>query len=425
MSTAVLSISSLLLVKKGARAGILLFPSVDSAFLTTYFARGTITGQNQNLSRGLEKSLMKITVTKSDLTNAISIVSKAVSTKSTMTILECILIDARGQDIRLLGNDMELGIETVIPGTMEEKGMIAVDAAIFSAIVRKLPEEEVHLNVVGETIGIRCGKARFTIPGRDGRDFTRLPEIDKVDGINVSEYTLRDLINKTIFSISDNDSNKMMTGELLEIQDGFLKLVSLDGHRISIRRVELNGSYNNRRVVIPGKTMSDISKILGGDMEKQVSIFFTPKHVLFEFDSTTVVSRLIDGEYFRIEQMLSSDYETKITVNRREILDCIDRATLLVKEGDKKPIILSLSEGNVEIKIRTTLGSMDEVVECTRTGRDMMIGFNPKFLVDALRAIEDEEVDIYFVNPKAPCFIRDAGENYNYVVLPVNFTTVD
>lgn len=368
---------------------------------------------------------MKITVNKTNLASAINIVSKAVATKTTMTILQCILVDARGQNIRLLGNDTELGIETIIPGDVEEKGMIAVDAAIFSAIVRKLPEEEVHINVIGDTIGIRCGKARFTIPGRDGREFTGLPEIEKNDGINVSEYTLRDIIARTIFSISDNDSNKMMTGELMEIQDGFLKLVSLDGHRISIRRVELNGSYNNRRVVIPGKTLSDISKILGDDMEKQVSIFFSSKHVLFEFGTTTVVSRLIDGEYFRIEQMLSSDYETKVTVNRKEILDCIDRTTLLVKEGDKKPILLSLTDESIEIKIRTTLGSMDEMVECRKTGKDMLIGFNPKFMIDALRAIDDEEIDLYFVNPKAPCFIRDSGENYNYVVLPVNFTTVD
>lgn len=178
-------------------------------------------------------------------------------------------------------------------------------------------------------------------------------------------------------------------------------------------------------MIVPGKTLSDVSKILGDDTDKQVSIFFTDKHVLFEFDSTTVVSRLIDGEYFRIDQMISSDYETKITVNRKEILDCIDRATLLVKEGDKKPIIMLISDGVIEIKINTTLGRMDEMIAASKSGRDMTIGFNPRFLLDAFRAIDDEEIDIYFVNPKAPCFIRDAAETYNYVVLPVNFTTID
>ena len=298
---------------------------------------------------------MKITVSKADLANGINIVSKAVSNKTTMPILECILLEAGAEGIRLLGNDMELGIETVIPGRIDQKGLIAVDTNIFSSIIRKFPDGDVDISTENESVEIKSGKINFNIPG-----------IDRIDGINVSEFTLRDIITKTIFSISDNDSNKMMTGELMEVEDGNLRLVSLDGHRISIRRVELNGSYNNHRVIVPGKTLSDVSKILGDDTDKQVSIFFTDKHVLFEFDSTTVVSRLIDGEYFRIDQMISSDYETKITVNRQEILGCIDRATLLVKEGDKKPIIMLISDGVIEIKINTTLGRTVLYPRCCR-----------------------------------------------------------
>ncbi|WP_130838451.1 DNA polymerase III subunit beta [Lachnoclostridium sp. Marseille-P6806] len=367
---------------------------------------------------------MKILCEKKELVNAITIVSKAVPTRTTMTILECILIDAAAQKITLIANDTELGIQTSIQGTIEEKGMIAIDAGVFSGIVRKLPDETVSITASGERVTIVCGKAKFEIGGRDGREFTRLPELEKNNGINITEFTLRDIINKTIFSISDNDSNKLMTGELMELKQNVLKLVSLDGHRISIRKVELAGSYSDRRLVIPGKTLGEIAKILGGDMEKQVSVFFTDKHVLFEFDETVVVSRLIEGEYFRIDQMLSSDYETRITINRRELLDCIDRATLLIKEGDKKPIILSASEENLEIRISTAIGSMDENIEISMEGREIMIGFNPRFMIDALRAIDDEEIDIYFMNPKAPCFIRNAEESYNYVILPVNFTTV-
>lgn len=367
---------------------------------------------------------MKIYCEKNELMSAISTVSKAVPVRTTMPILECILIEAAGGRIVLTANDTELGIQTTVRGNVEEKGMTAINASVFSGIVRKLPDDVVELTAAGEKVTIRCGKAKFEIGGMNGREFTRLPDIEKNDGINVTEFTLRDLITKTIFSISDNDSNKLMTGELMEIRDNVLRLVSLDGHRISIRKVPLSGSYNDRRLVIPGKTLGEIAKILGGDMEQQVSIFFTDKQVLFEFDETIVVSRLIDGEYFRIEQMLSSDYETHITINRRELLDCIDRATLLIKEGDKKPIILSATDGNLEIRISTTIGSMDENIETSTEGREIMIGFNPKFLIDALRAIDDEEVDVYFMNPKAPCFIRNVEESYNYVVLPVNFTTV-
>ena len=201
--------------------------------------------------------------------------------------------------------------------------------------------------------------------------------------------------------------------------------MSLDGHRISIRKIQLKEEYGQRKVVVPGKTLNEISKILSGDTDKYVSIFITPKHIIFEFDNTTVVSRLIEGEYFRIEQMLSSEWETKVRVNKRELLSCIDRATLLVKEGDKKPIIINITDGGMELKINSALGSMDEEIDITKEGRDLMIGFNPKFLIDALRVIDDEQVDLYMVNPKAPCLIKDEGENYIYLILPVNFTTVN
>ena len=217
----------------------------------------------------------------------------------------------------------------------------------------------------------------------------------------------------------------MMAGELFEVDGDTLKLVSLDGHRISIRKVKLSEEYSYKKVIVPGKALGEISKILGDNTEKMVNIYFTDKHVLFEFDDTVVVSRLIEGEYFSIDQMLSSDYETKMSINRKELLDCIDRATLLVKEGDKKPVIISITETNMELKIKSTIGSMDEVIDIDKQGKDLMIGFNPKFLIDALKVIDDEIVDIYLVNPKAPCFIRDKDSTYTYLVLPVNFTTVD
>ena len=146
---------------------------------------------------------------------------------------------------------------------------------------------------------------------------------------------------------------------------------------------------------------------------------------MFEFDQTIVVSRLIEGNYFRIDQMLSSDYMTKVTINKREMLDCIDRATLLVKEGDKKPIILNITDEEMELKINSQIGSMNESIDIRKEGKDIMIGFNPKFLIDALRVIDDETIDIYYVNSKAPCFIRDENQTYIYLILPVNFVDND
>ena len=369
---------------------------------------------------------MKIICSKSNLLKGVNIVAKAVPSKTTMAILECILIDCTTGNIKLTANDMELGIETNIEGEILEKGMIALDAKIFSEIVRKLPDNDVIIETDASLqTTITCEKAKFHICGKSGEDFSYLPYVERNESIELSQFTLKEIIRQTIFSIADNENNKLMTGELFEIDGEHLKVVSLDGHRISIRKVELKESYAPKKVIVPGKTLQEISKILSGDIESVVSIFFTSNHIVFEFDETTVVSRLIEGEYFRVNQMLSSDYETKVKVNKKEILSCIDRATLLVKEGDKKPIIIDIQDGEMELQINSQLGSMKENLDIQKEGKDIMIGFNPKFMIDALRVIDEEIVTLYMVNPKAPCFIKDEQESYTYLILPVNFNSVN
>lgn len=366
---------------------------------------------------------MKIICSKSNLLKGVSIVSKAVPSKTTMPILECILIDATTDIIKLTANDMELGIETIIEGDILKRGLIAIDARIFSEIVRKLPDNEVVIEV-DENLQttITCEKAKFNIASKSGQDFSYLPYIEKNETIVLSQFTLKEIIRQTIFSIADNDNNKLMTGELFQIEGNMLKVVSLDGHRISIRKTELKDSFiQPKKVIVPGKTLIEVSKILSGEVESEVTISFTNNHIVFEFDNTVVVSRLIEGEYFKIDQMLSSDYETKVKINKKELLNCIDRATLLVKEGDKKPIIINITDEMMELKIKSQIGTMDEEIIISKEGKDLLIGFNPKFLIDALRVIDDEEVTLYLMNPKAPCFIRDDKESYIYLILPVNF----
>ena len=365
---------------------------------------------------------MKLICSKSELLKSVNISLKAVPSKTTMPILECILIDASSGNIKFTSNDMELGIETQVKGIVEERGIVALDAKIFADIIRKLPDNDVIIST-DERLNttIVCEKAKFTIPGKDGEDFSYLPVIEKNDCITISQFTLKEVIQQTIFSISPNDSNKMMAGELFEVNENQLKVVSLDGHRISIRNVTLKDCYENTKVIVPGKTLSEVSKILGGDNEKEVLIYFSSNHILFEFDDTIVISRLIEGEYFRISQMLSSDYETKVTVNKKEFLDAIERATILIRENDKKPLIITIGDDNMQLKLNSSFGSMNADIMIHKTGKDIMIGFNPKFLIDALRVIDDEEIHIYLMNPKSPCFIKDDEGQYIYLILPVNF----
>lgn len=366
---------------------------------------------------------MKLVFTKSNLNKAVGIVMKAVPTRTTMNILECILIDATTNEIKFTGNDMELGIETIVEGEIIEKGKIAIDAKLFSEIVRKLPDNDITLTTDSNNNAlITCEKSKFNIAGKSGDDFSYLPAIIKDKMITLSQFQLKEVINQTIFSIAINDNNKMMTGELFEVNEGTLKVVGLDGHRIAIRNIKLEGRSDDVRVVIPGKTLQEISKILNADAESFVNIYFTNNHVLFEFDQTHVVSRLIEGDYFKISQMLSNDYETKVSINKKEFLDSIERANLLIREGDKKPIIINILNGLLQVNVNSAIGALNEDIDIDKEGKDIMIGFNPKFLMDALRVIDDENVTMYLVNHKSPCFIRDKEEKYIYLILPVNFT---
>lgn len=367
---------------------------------------------------------MKIICKQQELLSALNIALKAVPGKTSMTILECVLLEAFQDKIKISTSNMELSIETLVSGRIDAVGKVALNARIFSEIVRKLPDEMVIIEVDENcTTYIFCGSAKFKIAGQRGDDFPTMPVMEKKDSVIVSQFTLKEVIRQTIFSVSDNENNKIMTGEHFEINGNKLIVTSLDGHRISIRNVELREEYESKDVVIPGKTLIEISKILDGDTEKEVMIYFDKNNVLFEFDDTIVLSRLIEGRYLNVKQMISYDFNTKIKINKKQFFDCFDRASLLIKESDKKPVIIGIYDGKITLNMNTSLGTLDEEIEVEKEGNDLLIAFNPKFIMDVLRVIDDEEITIYMTNAKAPCFIRDEETTYNYLVLPVNFNS--
>ena len=364
---------------------------------------------------------MKITCSQSSLLKSLNISLRAVPSRTTMPILECVLIDAKGTIIRFITNDMELGIETIVEGSIVEKGEIALDAKIFYEIIRKMPNGNITISSDENLMTtIVCGKTKFQIPGRNPEDFVFLPIIERGSSLTLTQFTLKEMVRQTIFSIAANENNKLMTGELFEIKGNVLRIVSLDGHRISIRTIPLAMDYPDIKVVVPGKTLGEISKILSGEAEDRVVIYFSENHVLFELENTIILSRLIEGDYFQIDQMLSVDHDTVIQINTKQFLEAIDRSTLFLKEGDKKPLIIRVMDDALELFIESAIGSMDESIDIKKDGKDIVIGFNPRYLSDALRVIDQEEVTLYFLNPKAPCFIRDEEGTYTYLILPVN-----
>ncbi|MCR4674645.1 MAG: DNA polymerase III subunit beta [Lachnospiraceae bacterium] len=366
---------------------------------------------------------MKITCSQSELAKGINIVSKAVPTRTTMAILECILIDATSNEIKLTANDMEIGIESIIEGEIEEKGIIALDAKLFAEEVRKCPPVDVTIESDDnyKTV-IRAGELSYDIVGKPGEDFSKIPVIPRNEPVIMSQFSLREVIRQTSFTINEaNSNNKMMTGELIEITGDNLKAVALDTSRISIRNMKLKESYSDKKVIVPGKTLNEIAKIVTGGAEDMVEIFFTDNHIIFEFEKTTVVSRLIDGEFFKIDHMFSNDYETKIRVNKKQLLEGIDHCTpILNNSAEKKPFIMDVKDNDMNLRIAAVGNGMKDKVSIEKDGKDITIGFNPKFFIDALRVIDEEEVNLYMVNHRSPCFIRDEEDSFIYVILPVN-----
>lgn len=370
---------------------------------------------------------MKITLKKLDLLAAINTAGRAVSVKTTMPILQCLLINADDNGVSITANDMELAIETKISAekcSVLENGTIAVEAKLFSDIIRKISFEDaadVTITSDGTLVEITSESSLFRIQEKDPEQFPELPQMREGHRLTVSQFTLKEVIKNTIFSIAANDSNKMMTGELFEVRGNNLRVIALDGHRIAIVNTELREEYESVNAIIPGKTLSDISKIIEGSADRDVEIYFDDNYVSFRFDDTIMVSRLIDGDFFKIDSMLSNDYLTKITVNKRELLNSVERSSILISESDKKPLIFKLEDDSLNLRVNSPTGYLDDVLRVEKGGKDIMIAFNPKFLLDALRAIDDEKVDLYMTTSKAPCFIRDENKKYIYLILPVNF----
>ena len=374
---------------------------------------------------------MKISCSKSALLSGIQTVIKALPAKSTMSIMECILINTNGGKITLTVNNLDLGIETIIDGNIESSGVVALDAKHFSDVIRKMPDSDSDIVIETDdnlTAFFKCEQSVQNMPGRSDDEFPYLPDLDKSDSIVISQLSLRELIRKTSFSIADisedTPGQQTMRGELMEIKDNNIRMCSLDGHRISMCNMELRESYPYKKVIVPGKSLKELAKIIGGGAEDDVEIIFNPNHISFEYDNTKVVSRIIEGNFFDVNKMLVGDYETKVKINKKKLNECLDRSTIYVREGDKKPIILDIKDDSISIKINSAIGSMNENVPASKSGKDMIIGFNPRFVIDALNVIDDEEIELDFVNSKAPCFIKKEDMSYVYVVLPVTISAV-
>ena len=365
---------------------------------------------------------MKIKCDSKDLAIAIGTAMRAVPAKTTIPAQECVLIEADGGSIFVTGNDMELGIRTVLEGEVIELGRVAVDAKLMNDIAKKLPvgDAVISSNEIF-TLNIKCGRSKFNISGRDPVDFSVLPETEKGTVVEISQAAFKDAVLNSIFCISPNDTNPIMTGEHIDTDGDVMRFTALDGHRIAITEIKLDRPFGKADAIIPGKTLSEVSKLL---KDGYMQIEFTQNHVVFDIDGTRIVSRTIYGQYFKIDRFMSNDYTTKVTADAGELLSCIARASVVIDSAEKKPpVIISVTDGIISIDAKTAKGTTNEELEAEKIGEDIRLGMNNRFLIDALdRATSyDDEIEIRFTGPKTPVTITRDGASYRYIVLPVMY----
>jgi DNA polymerase-3 subunit beta len=361
---------------------------------------------------------MWFTCEKNILQEAINTVQKATSSKTTYPILEGILIKAVDDKIILTATDLDLGIETYVNADVHQNGSIVLNSKLFGEFVRKLPNEDITLKIENNNVYITCQKSEFAIVGNNPSEFPQLPSINENSMYEISQDILRNMIKQTIFAIAQDETRPILTGVLFEVKDGVLSFVALDGYRLALKSCEI-GNKNNISAVIPGKTLNEISKILEPS-EEIVKITFTPNHILFNLGNTKIISRLLDGEFINYRQIIPDEYRLRVRANVGALMDSIERASLLAREGRTNLITFDIKEDKLAITSNSQMGKVYEEVKILLEGQELKIRFNARYFLDVLRGIDSEEVYLEFSANVSPCIIKKCDDNdYIYLVLPV------
>ena len=367
---------------------------------------------------------MKVVCYKDKILKAINSVVKGVASKTTMPILEGILIQTNDNEIKLTTYDLEIGIEYVIECEVKEQGSTVVNAIMFSEIIRKLPDTEISISVnANNLLEIECEGSLYKLATMNPEEFPELPKIEVENGIEVEQINLKNMIKKTIFAVSMEESRPIFTGCLFEIENNKLNLVAVDGFRLALRSLFLNKPTQNFSAVIPGKTLNEVNKILSDSFDI-VKIGVSKNQALFEMENCKIVTRILDGEFLNYKNVIPNNWDTRILVNKSNIQNSFERISLIsassVEKEKKYPVKVQVDIGKVTISCTNQTGDAKEELYVSTEGKNLEAGFNPKYFLDALKSIDDEEVYIEFVTSISPCLLKSTQNNdYVYMILPI------
>ena len=367
---------------------------------------------------------MKFTCYKETIIKAINSVVKGVASKTTMPILEGILIQTNDNEIKLTTYDLEIGIEYIMECDVKEQGNTVVNAIMFSEIIRKLPDTEIEITLNDKNLlEIECEGSHYKLATMNPEEFPELPKIEIENSIEIEQNALKNMIRKTIFAVSTEESRPIFTGCLFETENNKLNVVAVDGFRLALRSIFLKTKTNDFNAVIPGKTLNEVNKILSDSFEP-IKIGVAKNQALFEMDNCKIVTRIIDGEFLNYKNVIPSNWETRIRVNKNNFQDCFERISLIssssIEKEKKYPVKVNVDIGKVTISCTNQTGDAKEELFVSTEGKNLEAGFNPKYLLDSLKSIDDEEVYVEFGTSISPCLIKSVENNdYVYMILPI------
>ena len=367
---------------------------------------------------------MKFTCYKETIIKAINSVVKGVASKTTMPILEGILIQTNDNEIKLTTYDLEIGIEYIMECDVKEQGNTVVNAIMFSEIIRKLPDTEIEITLNDKNLlEIECEGSHYKLATMSPEEFPELPKIEIENSIEIEQNALKNMIRKTIFAVSTEESRPIFTGCLFETENNKLNVVAVDGFRLALRSIFLKTKTNDFNAVIPGKTLNEVNKILSDSFEP-IKIGVAKNQALFEMDNCKIVTRIIDGEFLNYKNVIPSNWETRIRVNKNNFQDCFERISLIssssIEKEKKYPVKVNVDIGKVTISCTNQTGDAKEEMFVATEGKNLEAGFNPKYFLDSLKSIDDEEVYVEFGTSISPCLIKSVENNdYVYMILPI------
>lgn len=370
---------------------------------------------------------MKFSCEKALLQSAISTTSRATAAKSSIPALEGILLEA-GEELRFTGYNLETGIRTTVPAEVRESGSLVLSARKFADVVGQLPDDTVNVSTEGLTVHIQSGATEYNIPAIDPEEFPELPDVESQSVLTLPRQVLSDMIGRTIFAVSTNDGRPILTGSLFEVVKGLLTVVSVDGQRLALRREKLEKAPEaDLSFVVPGAALKEVRTICG-DSEEEVSILIGTRHILFRLENTQLVTRRLEGEFLNYRQSISWKSDIKLTADVRTLMTSISRASVILKENSKNPLRCIVGDGELYLSSVTAAdGNSYDVCPVEGSGNDLHIGFNHRFLMDALKAVSTDQAKLLMGTPSTPCIIvpteePEGEESFLFMVLPVRMS---